>query len=238
VDAQPATRSAVRLADELVMGTGADALVPELRAWLTTSTRFRAFAAANATKLRKKLRGASDPQALRDVRLELLVARSMLADRRVALVWEPSGALAGGPDFTVTMPGARSTMLEVTRLRRPAADVEPGVPWLGKLRQLPPGVPNVLVIGIDGQNAAALDVAASVRVVRAHADARDDMFLVARGFTSGRAFYDRFLRLGAVVVFAEAAAAGERAVEWRNGSARIAVPDAVLRACRATLRPG
>ena len=233
-----ATPSASRLAADLVAGTDVGAFEPELRSWLSASPRFRAFAGDHAAKLHKKLRGASDADALRDVRLEVLVARSLLAERRVELAWEPFGARQGGPDFTVTLPGSRVTTLEVTRLRRPASLVEPGIPWLAKLRQLPPGVPNVLVIAIDGPDAAALDVATSVRLVRARADARDEAFLAARGFADGRAFYDRFLRLGAVIVLAQEAANGERAVEWVNGSARIAVPPAVLRASLAGLRSG
>jgi hypothetical protein len=230
--------STVRLAATLVEGTGADALLPDLEAWLAATPRFRAFATAGATKLRKKLRGASDDEALRDVRLELLVARRLLGDRRIQLAWEPYGARQGGPDFTLTVPGTRPTTVEVTRLRRPAAQVEPGVPWLAKLRQLPPGVPNVVVVGIDGPTADGLDIAASVRFVRARADARDDAFLEARGIAGARAFYDRFLRLGAVIVFAEAAPVEERVRAWRNASARIAVPDTVLRACLAGLRAG
>jgi len=233
-----ATPTATRLAADLVAGTEAHALEPELRTWLTASPRFRAFASDHAAKLHKKLRGASDADALRDVRLELLVARSLLAERRIGLAWEPFGARQGGPDFTVTLPGARVTTLEVTRLRRPAALVEPGVPWLAKLRQLPPAVPNMLVIGIDGPSASALDVATSVRLVRARADARDEAFLAPRGFTDGRAFYDRFLRLGAVIVLADEGVESERASEWVNASARIAVPPAVLRACIAGLRSG
>jgi hypothetical protein len=238
VEEHVATPTAIRLAADLVAGTEAHAIEPELRTWLTASPRFRAFAVQHAAKLHKKLRGASDADALRDVRLELLVARSLLGERRIELAWEPFGARQGGPDFTVTLPGARVTTLEVTRLRRPAALVEPGVPWLAKLHQLPPGVPNVLVVGIDGPRASALDVAASVRQVRARADARDEAFLAARGFADGRAFYERFLRLGAVIVFAEEAVDGERATEWRNGSARIAVPAPVLGACLAGLRAG
>ena len=77
-----------------------------------------------------------------------------------------------------------------------------------------------------------------MRLVRARADARDEAFLAPRGFADGRAFYERFLRLGAVIVFAEEAVDEERAAEWHNGSARIAVPPAVLRTCLAGLRSG
>ncbi len=232
------TPSAARLAGELVAGSGAAAIRPELEAWLSASPRFRAFATADAPKLRKKLRGASDPATLADVRLELVVAVRLHGDRRLTLAWERHGSRLGGPDFEVALPGARPTALEVTRLRRDPVTVEPGVPWLGKLRQLPPGVANVLVVGIEGARADALDVASSVRAVRARADARDEAYLEARGVAGSRAFYDRFLRLGAVIAFAEDAAGDERASVWRNPSARIRVPEPVLRACLAGLRGG
>lgn len=58
----------------------------------------------------------------------------------------------------------------------------------------------------------------------------------ARGFAGSRAFYGQFLRLGAVLVWCEDALGGERATLWRNGSARIAVPDEVARACLTCLQ--
>ncbi len=141
--------SVARLAAELVDGTLAAALVSELEAWLTVSPGFRAFATANAAKLRKKLRGATDADALGDVRLELVVARLLTANRRIGLDWEPYGSGNAGPDFAITLTGSRPVNLEVTRLHRPAIEAEAGVPWLAKLRQLPPSVPNAIVIGTD-----------------------------------------------------------------------------------------
>jgi hypothetical protein len=94
-----------------------------------------------------------------------------------------------------------------------------------------------MVVAIGGGTATALDIAASVRLVRARADAKDEPFFTARGFAGSRAFYGRFLRLGAVLVWC-ADASDERVTLWRNGSARIAVPDAVARACLACLRGG
>ena len=230
--------TASRLARELVRGSRADALVPELERWLAGSARFRDFATANESKIRKKLRGAADPDALRDVRLELEVARLLIADRRVVLEWEPFGSASGGPDFGLTLPGLRSVNVEVTRLRRPAATAEAGVPWLAKLRQLPPGAPNIVVAAIDGPTADALDVAASVLRVRERADAKDEAFFAARGIAGSRAFYGRFLRLGAVLSWAQGGAGANRVAVWRHGSARIPVPDRIVRACEAALRDG
>jgi hypothetical protein len=230
--------SVLRLARELTDGAASDSLLPELESWLTGSPRFRAFATANATKIRKKLRGATDAEALRDVRLELAVARMLLVDRRVGLEWERYGSGKVGPDLTLTIPGLRPVNLELTRVRRAPEHLEAGAPWITKLRQLPPGAPNVVVVAIGGGSAMAVDMAASARLIRARADAKDEPFFAARGFEGSRAFYGQFLRLGAMLVWCEDAQDGERATLWRNGSARIAVPDAVARACLTCLGGG
>ena len=219
-------------------GAALDSLLPELESWLTGSPRFRAFATTNAAKIRKKVRGASDAETLRDVRLELAVARLLLSDRRVVLAWERYGSGKAGPDFTLTIPGLRPVNLELTRMRRAPEHLEAGVPWVAKLRQLPPGIPNAIVVAIGGSTATALDMAASTRLIRARADAKDEPFFAARGFAGSRAFYSQFLRLGAVLVWCEEASESERATLWRNGSARIAVPDAVARACLTCLQDG
>jgi hypothetical protein len=230
--------SVTRLAAELIDGAAVDGLLPELESWLTGSPRFRAFATANAPKIRKKLRGASDAETLRDVRLELAVAHLLLSDRRVGLAWERYGSGKVGPDFTLTIPGLRSVNLELTRMRRAPEHAEAGVPWIAKLRQLPPGMPNAVVVGIGGNTATALDIAASSKLIRARADAKDEPFFAARGFAGSRDFYSRFLRLGAVLVWCEDASGSERATLWRNRSARIAVPDAIARACLTCLQRG
>jgi hypothetical protein len=229
--------TAERLAHAAVAGAPVGAtLEPELAAWLTGSPRFRAFVEANLPKVRKKLRGAADDEALRDVRLELQVARLLLGGRRVSLAWEALGSGMTGPDFTLALPGLRPLHLEVTRLRRDPAAAEPGVPWLAKLRQLPPGAPGAILVGIEGTRAEALDLASSVRAVRERADAKDEAFLAARGVEGSRPFYAAFLRLGAMLAWCEDAPGDERVGLWRNGSARIPVPEPALRACVAALR--
>ncbi|HEV8403335.1 MAG TPA: hypothetical protein VGQ31_09895 [Candidatus Limnocylindrales bacterium] len=228
----PTTRSVDPLARWLEEEDVPDALGAELRAWLAGSPRFRAFADVYRDKIRKKLRTASDPEMRRDVRAELLVARLLLADRRFELAFEAYGSGHGGPDLTVSFRGARSFNLEITR-RRGAADPHGiGATLLAKLRQLPPSVPNALLIALDGRTAQAVDVAAVARGIRARADAKDEAFFTGRGFEGTRGFYERYLRLGAVFVWAADAGPGGGATLWINRSARIAMPD---RAARAAL---
>ena len=219
-----------------LMGTAeADPLADELAAWLKDSTRFRAFIEAHRDKVRKKVRTASDPDARRDVRAELRVAQLLLTDRHVELAFEAAGSTRGGPDFTVTTRGQRPFNLEVTRLRL-GADANVAGSIVAKVRQLPPSIPNAVLLAIDAGPASAVDVAGAVRSIRQRAGAADDAYFEARGFGGARDFHRRIQRLGAVVVLADAEAGEARAASWTNGSARIAVPDRALRACLACLR--
>jgi hypothetical protein len=226
--------SAERLAHELFDGSLADPAAEELVAWLAGSRPFRAFVEAHRDKIRKKLRGATDAEARRDVRTELRVAQLLLADRRMALEFEAYGSGKPGPDFTVAFRGERPFNLEVTRLRQ--AHGYGGL--LAKLRQLPPSVPNAVIIAIDGDEAAAFDVDAATRALRALADARDDAFFASRGLDGARGFNQRYLRLGAVLVWCEGAAGEARTSLWTNRSARIALPERASRACVDCLRAG
>ena len=234
--ASPPGTLAERLAHDLVDRDPGNPMADELAGWLVGSPRFRVFADAHRDKIRKKLRGAADTEALRDVRAELIVARLLLADRRIELAFEAYGSGKVGPDFTVTYRGTRKFNLEVTRLRRARVATGNGAPLLAKLRQLPPSVPNAVLVAIEGDTAETLDVAAGVRELRSRADVKDETFFVQRGFEGTHGFYERFLRLSAVLVWCEDAAGDARAALWSNGSARIAMPQKAARACVNCLR--
>jgi hypothetical protein len=224
-----------RLAQHLLGGVD-DVLADELGAWLSASARFRAFADAHRDKIRKKLRGATDADARRDVRAELRSAYELLADRRIELAFEAYGSGRSGPDFTVTFRSARPFNIEVTRLRRPPDAAGFGRAILAKLRQLPPSTPNLLLVAVGDSMADTVDVGAASRALRARADEKDETFFTARGFDGTRGFYDRYLRLGAVVVWSETATGDDRAAVWINRSARIPLSDRAVRACVACLR--
>jgi hypothetical protein len=233
----PPTATVERLARDL-FDRLEEPLAEEVAEWLAASPRFRAFAEAHRDKIRKKLRGASDVEARRDVRSELSVARLLLADRRITLAFEAYGSGKGGPDFTVTLGGERPFNLEVTRLRGAPAATGFTRSLLTKLRQLPPGTPNALLVAIEGQDAGAIDLAAATRALRARADGKDEAFFARQGFDGTRGFYDRFLRLGAVFVLCEGAIGDARTALWTNRSARIALPQRAARACLLSLRAG
>lgn len=87
-------------------------------------------------------------------------------------------------------------------------------------------------------SAEAFDVTAATRSLRARADAKDEAFFVSRGFQGTRGFYERFLRLGAVLVWCERAAGDARATLWSNRSARIETPSRAMLASLACLNAG
>ena len=225
-----------RLAGHLLHGADDDPMGAELAGWFAGSARFRSFAELHRDKIRKKLRSATDYEARRDVRAELSVAHALLADRRIELAFEAYGSGRGGPDFSVTYRGERALNLEVTRLRRPPSVASDTRVLLTKLRQLPPSVPNAVLVAFDSDDATALDVAEATRLLRARADGKDEAFFTGRGFAGTRAFYERYLRLGAVIGWCESASGEARASLWINRSARIPLPERAQRACLASLR--
>ena len=233
----PTDTAVHRLADDLVDGR-TDPFAAELERWLRVSRRFRAFADAHRQKIRKKLRTAHDPEAQSDVRAELLAAYLLLADRRIELAFEASGSTAGGPDFTVTYRATARFNVEVTRFRGGAASRTQGAPILGKLRQLPPSIANVLLIAMEHDARDLYDVAAVVRALRARSEARDESLFTAHGLAGSRAFQERLRRLSAVILWSEGAAAAARATLWSNPSARIALSEHAARACVTSLRAG
>src|SRR4029453_975260 len=145
---------------------------------------FREFVATHQDKVRKKLTVTDDEQTRLDVRAELLVAYLLLADRRFELGFEAYGARQRGPDLAVTYRANQRFNLEVTRLRAVADDSEARFANViaGKLRQFPAGVANALLIAATGQPSAEEILAAAARLLRQHADARDDEFFTRRGF--------------------------------------------------------
>jgi hypothetical protein len=145
------------------------------------------------------------------------------------VAFEAYGSGHGGPDFTITYRATSRFNVEVTRLRGSPSEEAIGAAVLGKLRQLPPSVANVLVLAVS--EPVAVDVVAGAAAsLRAAADTREPWLLSRAGVETGRAFYDRFLRLGAVLAWTEDAADGSVVATWPNPSVRIPVPAQALRA--------
>lgn len=231
----PPAPSIVRLARDLTDRDVGDPFADEMTRWLSTSPRFRSFATTYRSKIHKKIHDASGAEGLRDVRSELLAAFRLLIDRRFLVTYEAYGAGRTGPDLTVTYRTTTTFNVEVTRLQKPPEPVAVASTLLVKLRQLPPSVSNVVLVASE-RPASDIDVAGSVRALRSRADARDDASFRRAGLESSRGFYDRFLRLSAVISWCDDAAGDERAVLWTNPSARIPLQARAAQACLACFR--
>jgi hypothetical protein len=103
---------------------------------------------------------------------------------------------------------------------------------LGKLRQLPPSTPNVVLLAGDGLAISEAEVAAAARVLKARADRRDDPFFARRGFEGARDYHTRWLRLSGVFLRSEVDGRAHAAF-WPNPEARHPLP---REAATATLR--
>jgi hypothetical protein len=224
-------------------------LQAELGEWIENSPRFGAFVSANQDKVRKKLSTSDDQEHRLDVRAELLVAALLVADRRFEVGFEAYGARRLGPDLTVTFRANQRFNLEVTRLRpapdagdagtdliaaqaQPGnAHNEPGGPpsdpavarlaniITGKVRQLPGESPNALLLAARGLSLTEITLVAAMRLLKLHADRKNDAYFARRGLKDARDFYARYLRLGGVFVLDEASAP-RRAIFAPNREAR------------------
>ena len=216
---------------------GGGALAQELARWFEARPRFAAFVAAHRDKVRKKLRASTDERASTSVRAELITAYLLLADRRFEITPEAFGAGNRGPDLTMTFRASFRFNVEITHLRQgptAAGDVTAKLSsvLLGKLRQLPPGMANLLVIAVPSPSLSEDDLVTAVRRLKSRAERADDAFFTARGFTSARNFYAHYLRLSAVCVVDTAQA---RAAYWPNREAKHPLPTEPARAVRRCL---
>jgi hypothetical protein len=165
----------------------------------------RAFTADNAAKIRKKVRHAREPEALRDLQCELAVAAA-LADRRSPLIYEPLAAQnRRGPDFRLRHKGHTDVYAEVARLR-PARNTttDPterlAAVLCGKLDQFASGAANLLVVFSDAGPFGSAVIATMLQALRQRAAAKDDAYFAFRGLAGARAFLQALPRLSGVLI--------------------------------------
>lgn len=225
-------------------------LAAPLAAWAVASPRFAAFVEEHRDKIRKKARGARDPEALGDLLLELTVARDLHRERHGALAYErrlPERTRV--PDFALTLPNGAVVMVEVTRLRPQAApasgetagadpssiDARLAVLICGKLGQVVPNLPNVVVVGIPAAQLAALDVAEALRALVARAERRELTLRERHYIRQPSDFFRPYRYLSALLVRPwPLPATPQPATFWTNPQATKTLP-ARLRASLAAL---
>jgi hypothetical protein len=218
----------------------------ELLAWLESSARFTTFLDTYRDKIRKKIRSAGDGPALQDVRAELALARALLADRRLALAYEPyASAGRRAPDFAVTFRDNTRFNLEVARLRpAPGTGAEAGgersaerIPriLLDKLGQVQPGMANLLAIHLSTPP-EAIDLDGLLRAVKSRAENRDPAFYASSRYSGPPDFSKDFLLLAGVLLWSSGAGMGPARL-WVNRQARPALDEKILRLVAIALSP-
>ena len=153
-------------------------------------------------------------------------AYHLLADRRVELAYERYLAnKMRGPDFTVTFKGHIIFNVEVRRLRAPVRAAKFDAVICEKLRQMPSGAVNVLLVGADASAASELDTATTMKRLVQRAEAKQDDFFIERGFRDARDFLHAFQRLSGQVVRANwYDTHASTSALWLNPQARRPLP--------------
>lgn len=226
-----------------LVGAGSHALEAPLSDWTASSRRFTDFLAANASKIRKKLRHTTDEGGLLDLLLELETAYLLLREKALSLEFEPLKSAGGrSPDFAVSYTTATTFMVEVTRLQAApwgaAAQGRPPQPepqaaarfedmLCRKLGQLHPGCPNVLIAAVLGGTPEPDALDAALTRLRLRAEANDHRVVDTHGCRGRGDFLRRLERLSAVMVRGAQPLSGARGTLWLNAGARHPVPSKV-----------
>jgi hypothetical protein len=203
--------------------------------WMAESARFRAFAETYRDKIRKKARGLRDQEGCGDLLFELAIAYRMLHERRFTIEYEKYGVgKRRGPDFTLTFKTHMVFNVEVKRLRAAAVDLPDQDRYelnkltnavCAKLGQMLPGELNLLALGADDHGYTESDLAAAMRLLKQHAEHKDDPFFQQRGFAGARDFLRCYQRLGAVLICYGQSARTVAPALWLNKEARRPLPD-------------
>lgn len=209
-----------------LFGASDEPIVARCGAWLAASARFRAFLVANKDKARKKIRGITDSESMRDLQLELDTAYHLLLDRRYSLEYEKY--LAGktrGPDFTVTIHDKGAFNVEVKRLRSAGEFRHWADAICDKLDQMPPSIPNVLLVGTEQPARKSIDAAQAMARLRRLADAKDEGVFTSRGLPDARAFLRASARLSGALQHSQwGDEPGGQASLWLNPQAKHPLP--------------
>ena len=221
------------LIDYLFAG-GTESLSRELLSWMRASLRFTEFVEDYRDKIRKKIRTASEPEGLLDVRAELDIARGLLSDKRVKVNYELGASSKQRiPDFSITYRENLVFNIEVARMQRKAttgsendlARKEERIvrTLLEKLGQMQPGIPNLLAIHTPEHVARSIDLGTLMQRVKIRADAKDPALYANSGYDGPASYYKDFLHLSGILLWAPGAQ------YWINKQARPAMDEKVLR---------
>jgi len=192
-----------------------------------TCPRFKAFAYEYRNKLRRKVRGAQDPDALAAIWSEFSLAWWLLQEQRFHVLYEPAlKDKRKGPDFTARFKEQIVFHIEVTRVRS-VCEQNAKLTGIvcGKLFQLPAGAINLLVIVTDQLLPKDMDVASLLQ----RADSKEEEYFLKQGFVSSRGFLRYYNRLSGVLLRTEDASADVSRLLWLNVRATHPLPSDLRR---------
>jgi hypothetical protein len=228
-------------------------LTPAFRQWLA-SRRFRTFAENYQTKIRAKLRTASDEEALQDLLFELTIARWLLQEKRLHVAYEPQPVRsAPGPDFTVTFTTKTIFHVEVTRIRPPAPTEHATASSLmldphkllhvilGKLTQIKPGAANVLLIGLPSDAVTDINLDELTKQMKQRITSNDTTFLARSRLRTPGEFFKQYHALSGILLYGVApttlgVATAPTPLLWLNKEARYPLV-AQVQTCLRQLPP-
>lgn len=224
------------------------ALRSALQQWLGSSRRFAAFVETHRDKIRKKLRLAQDAGTAEDLRWELEVAYLLHEDKRFTVRYEAySRAQPFGPDYRVDYTTSFAFNVEVTRVRSAVTSDENSgnraerearrlaETACNKLHQLMPGLPNVVVIGVQEMQVDEAGFAGEIASMRRGVERSDPAIMMRVGFKNSPAFIKAYERLSAVIA---RSTDGTVAFLWRNASAKAPLPAKAITALRGCFIAG
>ncbi|MCC6799350.1 MAG: hypothetical protein IT325_04495 [Anaerolineae bacterium] len=203
------------------------ALYAEFEGWVRSSRRFRAFATDYRTKIRAKLRNASDPSRQDDLRAELETAAILLAEPRFTVEYERYAALKQrGPDFTVTFKTHTPFNVEVRHLRSAEMNDGDEAARIAKLMavlcdkagQMQPSIVNLLWLAA-ARTVAEEDISRAAHALLQLAERKTEEYFTRCGFESALAFLKQHQRLSGIAVRQPG-----RTTLWLNPLARHKVP--------------
>lgn len=217
------------LADDLLQ------LMPVFRQWLSTSRRFRTFTEEYQTKIRSKLRGAGEAEALQDLLFELEIARWLLQEKRFHLAYEPQTIRSGPrPDFIVSFTTKVHFYVEVTRIHATAGEENSPAETiaesyqrkllsviLGKLGQLKAGAPNLLLIGLDPDWLLHFTMDDLLKQMKLRVEKNDEALLARSRLETPAAFFKQYQALsGIFCYFLPKPAVSAPPLLWLNKTAK------------------
>jgi hypothetical protein len=200
-------------------------LPEEFLSWMQDSARFADFVEDYRDKIRKKVRVASEPEGLLDVRAELDIARVLLSDKRVKVNYELGASSKRRiPDFTVTFRESLAFNIEVSRMQANVNAEERIIRiLLEKLGQMQSGVPNLLAIYTQAHAEGLIDLGELMHQVKLWADGTAPALYSMSQYKSPAAFYKDFTRLNGILLWAPGGKL------WVNKQARPVLDEKIIR---------